>query len=88
MGEGEDSDILSVNLLFVATLVFQTFIKNGFKKSGFFSDLDYGFSNFHSTVILFTALDEKSLTIDNLLVISVQQNPCRKTKEQFHNNLY
>ena len=88
MGEGEDSSILSVNLLFITTQVFKTFIKDRFKKSGFSSDLDYGFRNFHSTVILFTALDKKSLTTENLLFILVQQHLWRKPKEKFYDNLY
>ena len=64
LGEEEGSEILSVTFPLVVTQVFKTFVKDELKKSGFFSDLDYGFRNFNLTVILFTVLHKKSLTSD------------------------
>ena len=62
LGEGEGSEILSVTFPLVVTQVFKTFVKDELRKSGFFSDLDYGFRNFNLTVTLFTVLHKKSLT--------------------------
>lgn len=52
-----------MSLLLVITQVFEIFVKDGLseyiKKTVFFSGLDYGFKNFHSTFIFFTILVTK-----------------------------